>query len=69
MTQQNSCPLCGGPNACVLATKGASKQTCWCQQIKISAATIERIPKAQRNVACVCERCALAQRRELPEGR
>lgn len=54
----HTCPLCGGPNACVPAQTGSFDQACWCAQTKVSAAALASVPEALRNRACLCARCA-----------
>ena len=60
----NTCPLCGGPNLCALAGSGNVNVPCWCRDVVIDAATIARVPHAQRNTACLCARCAALPSRE-----
>ncbi|MEP6834534.1 MAG: cysteine-rich CWC family protein [Gemmatimonas sp.] len=31
--------------------------TCWCFSASITREAIERVPVAQRGVACICQRC------------
>ena len=49
------CPLCGESNACGMA---AGQESCWCFDVSIPAAVLEKIPEEARGVACVCEACA-----------
>jgi hypothetical protein len=49
------CPLCGAENACGMANGG---ETCWCFDVQIAPATLERIPPGARGVACICKACA-----------
>lgn len=52
-SRESICPLCGQPNEC-----GARNATCWCFNLKMDAAILEQIPEAQRNMACICQKCA-----------
>ena len=49
------CPLCGGGNACGML---AGATPCWCTELAIPTATLERIPEAARGRACLCRACA-----------
>lgn len=51
------CPLCGQPNQCAECEPGA-EQPCWCVSLTIPASTLDRIPDALRNRACLCPLCA-----------
>lgn len=53
------CPLCGDANACG-ASQGAG--TCWCFSTPIADEVRARVPAAQKDRACICERCASGQR-------
>jgi len=53
------CPLCGGSNRCAMAA-GQNDEPCWCTKVTLTAAMLERIPVAQRGVACICAACAAA---------
>ena len=52
------CPMCGGPNACAPAQSGTLATPCWCRDVTIAAATLERIPAGERQRACLCAACA-----------
>ena len=52
------CPLCGGPNDCRAAQTGSFEQRCWCADVAIDADALARIPAVERNLACLCRRCA-----------
>ncbi|MDP3084455.1 MAG: cysteine-rich CWC family protein [Rubrivivax sp.] len=54
----STCPLCGGPNACVPAQCGNFDQPCWCQSARFSPELLARVPAAQRGNACICAACA-----------
>ncbi|MBW8337880.1 cysteine-rich CWC family protein [Stutzerimonas stutzeri] len=51
------CPLCGQPNQCAECDPAAD-QPCWCFTATISQDTLDGIPAALRNRACICPRCA-----------
>ena len=53
------CPTCGEPNTCGMSQ---GKSECWCFNVKIPEAALERIPAAAKDLACICPRCAAAQR-------
>jgi hypothetical protein len=50
------CPLCGGANACAMAT-GRTGEPCWCAKVTVTAAMLERLPADPRGVACLCAAC------------
>ena len=52
------CPLCGGPNACAPAQTGSLATPCWCRDVTIAPAALERVPQEQRQRACICAACA-----------
>jgi hypothetical protein len=54
----HTCPICGGPNECAPARSGSFATPCWCRDVKIDNAVLERVPPEQRGVSCVCPRCA-----------
>ena len=60
----NACPLCGGPNGCAPAASGSFDTPCWCTTTPIDPAALARIPESQRNLACICRKCATAGRRQ-----
>ena len=56
------CPLCGQPNACVMAMKmatpgQAASGPCWCTRVYFSADLLKQVPEAARNKACICAAC------------
>lgn len=53
-----ACPLCGGDNACAMASPNGGAGECWCFTARIPPETLERIPEAERGRRCVCARCA-----------
>jgi hypothetical protein len=56
----HTCPLCGQPNACAAAATGRFDSGCWCQDVEIPLALLDRIPEAQRGTACLCATCVAA---------
>jgi len=52
---QDTCPICGGPNACGIA---AGATTCWCFTTGIPPAALERVPEADVDRRCICAACA-----------
>jgi hypothetical protein len=52
------CPLCGEPNACVLASaSGASPVECWCAAQRFEPKLLARLAPEQIGRACLCRRC------------
>ena len=51
------CPLCGRSNQCSLAN-GRQDQPCWCFDVQIDPAALQRLTPEQRNQACLCPACA-----------
>lgn len=60
--QPATCPLCGQPNDCQLATTCTYKGPCWCEREDVPAALLARVPDEARNTACICRRCIIAER-------
>ncbi|WPC06247.1 cysteine-rich CWC family protein [Pseudomonas benzenivorans] len=52
------CPLCGQRNQCAQAGSPTPVQQCWCFDTAVRRDVLERLPAAQRNLACLCPRCA-----------
>lgn len=52
------CPLCGGSNECQPARTGSFEVDCWCRTTPVSPEALARVPPAQRDLACLCPRCA-----------
>ncbi|WP_306416477.1 MULTISPECIES: cysteine-rich CWC family protein [Paenibacillus] len=50
------CPLCGNDNQCAYQA-GRPPQECWCMNISVPKALLEKIPSELRRKACVCKRC------------
>ncbi|MBI3157416.1 MAG: cysteine-rich CWC family protein [Burkholderiales bacterium] len=51
------CPLCGGDNACAMAS-GHADRPCWCTQLSFDAGLLARVPADAKGAACICRRCA-----------
>ena len=63
------CPLCGEPNACLLAAAPqASPSECWCASRRFDPGLIERLPPGSAGRAFVCSRCQLSAGRS-PEAK
>jgi len=54
------CPRCGADNDCAVARRGTFDTPCWCARIVVAHDVVDALPEAQRNVACLCRRCATA---------
>jgi len=58
------CPLCQQSNACgnLLKNDACVNDTtsCWCQsaEIRFPAELLQKVPKNQRGLACICRSCA-----------
>ncbi|MEE2800170.1 MAG: cysteine-rich CWC family protein [Pseudomonadota bacterium] len=46
------CPFCAGSNACA-----ADSGSCWCFALTVPQGLLALVPEAQRNRACICQRC------------
>ena len=64
------CPICGGDNECGVAAANkhaathcsdGAKATCWCFDVQIPDAALQRIPKEAVGHTCICRRCSMAQ--------
>jgi hypothetical protein len=55
MSNSSQCPLCGGTNNCGVAQ---GQSACWCFSTSIPPEVLAQVPEDERNVACVCQRCA-----------
>ncbi|HZA95555.1 MAG TPA: cysteine-rich CWC family protein [Burkholderiaceae bacterium] len=53
----SSCPLCGEPNQCAMATAGADAAPCWCEQHSFSEALLTAVPPSAKGRFCICQRC------------
>jgi len=53
------CPLCGESNQCGMAR---GETACWCFATIIPEAALAEIPNAARGRACLCPRCAGADK-------
>jgi hypothetical protein len=54
----STCPLCGGPNGCVVGDDSLRDATCWCVGLRFSDRLFSRIPPLDLGRRCVCARCA-----------
>lgn len=54
-----TCPLCGGPNECVLGDDSARDATCWCVGHRFPDTLFAQVPAKDLGRRCVCQRCAL----------
>jgi hypothetical protein len=61
------CPLCGGRNDCRMAAGAQDVSGCWCGQATIPQHVLDRIPEAQRGLACVCAKCAAQDETQWPD--
>lgn len=55
------CPLCGGPNGCVMAggcDTARAGGPCWCREVSFSAELLARVPAHAQRRACICRHCA-----------
>jgi prepilin-type processing-associated H-X9-DG protein/prepilin-type N-terminal cleavage/methylation domain-containing protein len=51
------CPLCGGPNDCLLCAPGVARGPCWCVGAGLPSELLARVPENLRNRACICRTC------------
>ena len=52
------CPLCGGPNACAMATPGVDAAgPCWCVSAVFPQTLLDQVPPAAQGRACICPAC------------
>ncbi|MCF6762314.1 cysteine-rich CWC family protein [Pseudomonas fragi] len=61
MTTPNICPACGARNDCSMANPEAQGQPCWCYGVSIDPEVIRALPLEQRDLTCLCPRCAQVQ--------
>ena len=57
-SQPQRCPVCGQSNQCGLANPLTATAACWCFSVTIDPARLAALPAAERNVSCLCPRCA-----------
>lgn len=55
--QPGACPACGGPNRCRLESGEAFKGPCWCEQIELPPAALQRLETEIAAERCLCETC------------
>lgn len=51
------CPLCGQPNGCQADSR---PRDCWCHQVQVPQALLDRVPPGLRGTACICRDCILS---------
>ncbi len=56
--QPQRCPACGQSNQCGLANPRTASVACWCFSVTINPARLAALPAAERNLSCLCPRCA-----------
>jgi Cysteine-rich CWC len=57
----NTCPLCGQVNECAMELErktGVKQAPCWCTTVMFDAALLARLPLHQKNLTCICAKCA-----------
>ena len=60
-TGAGTCPRCGGPNECAMASSAvASEAPCWCTRASFSAALLASLAPGARGTVCLCARCAVS---------
>jgi hypothetical protein len=58
LSDASVCPLCGGPNSCVLADPGSeSDEPCWCVSETFPESLIARVEPGDEG-RCICRRCS-----------
>ncbi|MEZ5568235.1 MAG: cysteine-rich CWC family protein [Halioglobus sp.] len=62
--RENTCPLCGGDNACAMAA-GEPAESCWCQAVSLSPDALSAIPASSLGKHCICARCGRVSRESL----
>jgi len=65
MNTPDICPACGARNDCSMATPETLEQPCWCYSVSIDPEIIRALPLSQRDLTCLCPRCAQVER-QLP---
>jgi len=58
MSSASTCPRCGQSNQCTQASAAAAVQHCWCFEAKVDPQVLAELPAEQRNLSCLCPRCA-----------
>jgi hypothetical protein len=54
------CPCCGQSNRCAQLDPNPDAAPCWCFEVQIDPQVLEALPAEQRDLACLCPRCAAA---------
>ena len=54
------CPLCGKPNACLMAACAQNPAACWCNSPEVAFLSdlLQRLPVQVKDKACICLACA-----------
>ena len=66
MTTPDICPACGASNDCSMANPETVEQPCWCYGVTIDPEIIRALPLSQRDLTCLCPRCAQVQSQLQP---
>ncbi|WP_428982791.1 cysteine-rich CWC family protein [Paraglaciecola aquimarina] len=53
MTEHSICPFCQNQNACNVA----SREGCWCFDIKVAKSMLDLVPDKKLNKSCICKEC------------
>ena len=61
MTTSDICPACGALNDCSMANPETLAQPCWCYGVSIDPEVLRALPLEQRDLTCLCPRCARVQ--------
>ena len=61
-----TCPLCKQKNACANISSADDGRACWCNNTTVSfpKGLLEKLPKAERGQACICQACVLVYLKE-----
>lgn len=62
-----TCPACGQPNGCAVAS-GGEANSCWCMQVQVSRTALDRLPAQERGRRCICPACARTPDTPAGEG-
>lgn len=60
MNEGQRCPRCGRANGCAQAGTGQPVRDCWCFHTPLPPGALDKLPKRQRNAACLCPACLRA---------
>lgn len=56
MINKGICPICGSENNCNMV-KGLDASACWCMEIEIPKALLEKLTDDQKKQGCICKNC------------